>query len=193
MSDSWIVSVQGQAYGPFTPAQMQAFAAEGRIAPQSLVARSGETAFKPAAEEPDIAQLFAPAAPATLAVAEPLSSQEPQPQAFGRSEEPNLTGERAHYVIVADMKSRSITGLEEEIFSLGPAYPIMPQAWVLACEQSAHAIRNHLMQKLGKLDVLFVVDASRDKVAWFNFGPESEIRLRRIWMKQPAPLADRFG
>ena len=37
------------------------------------------------------------------------------------------TGERTHYVIIADMKSRSITGLEEEIFNLGPAHRFMPQ------------------------------------------------------------------
>jgi hypothetical protein len=191
MSDSWIVSVGGKAYGPYTPGQMQAFAAEGRIAPQSLVARPGDTQFKPAADEPDIAQWFASPQAPSRAVAEPLQKDETRAPSFGRGD--GTDGELAHYVIVADMKSRSITGLEEEIFALGPAYPIMPQAWVLACEQSANAIRNILMQKLGKLDVLFVIDATHDKVAWHNFAPEAEIRLRRVWTKpQPQPTG-RFG
>ena len=81
------------------------------------------------------------------------------------------------------MKSRSIAGLEEEIYSFGSAYPIMPQAWVVTSEMSINAIRNALVQKLGKLDVLFVVDASHNKAAWFNFGPEADTRIRRIWQK----------
>jgi len=36
MSASWMVNVGGRAYGPYTDAQMAAFAAEGRLAPQSL-------------------------------------------------------------------------------------------------------------------------------------------------------------
>jgi hypothetical protein len=31
--------------------------------------------------------------------------------------------------------------------------------------------------------VLFVVDATNNKAAWFNFGPEAEARIRRIWSK----------
>src|ERR1051326_3946791 len=143
MSDSWIVSVGGKAYGPYTPGQMQAFAAEGRIARPFLVARSGESEFKPAADEPDLAQWVAAPQPASHAVAEPLNKDEPRSPSFGRGD--GTDGELAHYVIVADMKSRSITGLEEEIFALGQAHPIMPQALVLACEQSADVLRNLLM------------------------------------------------
>jgi hypothetical protein len=92
-------------------------------------------------------------------------------------------GQIAHFVIVADMKSRSITGLEEEIFSLGQAHRFGPQAWVLAAEAPINTIRNALVQKLGKLDTLFIVDAVRDKAAWFNFGPEADTKLRRLWAK----------
>jgi hypothetical protein len=59
----------------------------------------------------------------------------------------------------------------------------MPQAWVLSSEMTINAIRNTLVTKLGKLDTLFVVDASHDKAAWFNFAPEGESRIRRIWQK----------
>ena len=58
-----------------------------------------------------------------------------------------------------------------------------------------NAIRNVLVQQLGKLDVLFVVDATRDKAAWFNFGPEADARIRRNWArhdrKRPAIAARR--
>jgi len=81
------------------------------------------------------------------------------------------------------MKSRSIVGLEEEIYRLGQACPLLPQIWLLRTDQSVNAVRNHLVQQLGKLDVLFVVDATNNKAAWFNFGPEAEARIRRIWSK----------
>ncbi len=55
------------------------------------------------------------------------------------------------------MKSRSISSLEEEIFSLGEAYRFGPQAWVLCSEGSINIVRNALVQKLGKLDTLFIV------------------------------------
>ncbi len=116
-----------------------------------------------------------------------------EPQSFGRSDEDTTPGERAHYFIVADMKSRSIAGLEEEIFNLGPSYPVMPQAWLLASELPINAVRNALVKKLGKLDTLFVVDATHNKAAWFNFGPEGDTRIRRIWQKIPEGAARRTG
>jgi hypothetical protein len=183
MSASWIVSVAGRAYGPYTAAQMQAFAYEGRLAPQSLVACNGETRFRPAAEDPALASLFAPAGHAAV---EPAPTPvTPSDSAFGRQEDAAKPGERAHVIIIADMKSRSIDGLEEEIYKLGPAFAFLPQAWLLSSDMSVNAIRNLLVQQLGKLDVLFVVDATRDKAAWFNFGPEADARIRRNWARAP--------
>ncbi|MGD0144567.1 MAG: GYF domain-containing protein [Rhizomicrobium sp.] len=192
MSACWIVSVGGRAYGPYTDAQMQAFAYEGRLAPQSLVARNGETNFRQASDEPALASLFTFADRASVepakptATVTPIKPAEPDPMsAFGRLDETAMTPERAHIVIIADMKSRSIDGLEEEIFKLGPAFAFLPQAWLLSSELSVNAIRNQLVQQLGKLDALFVVDATRDKAAWFNFGPESDTRIRRNWARTP--------
>jgi hypothetical protein len=110
---------------------------------------------------------------------------------FGQKDDPVKPGERAHIVVIADMKSRSIDGLEEEIFKLGPAYAFLPQAWLLSTDLSVNAIRNQLVQQLGKLDVLFVIDATRDKAAWFNFGPEADARIRRNWARTTETPVDR--
>jgi hypothetical protein len=177
MSDSWFVNVQGRAYGPYTEAQMQGFAAEGRLAPHSLVTRAGETEFRAASDEPDLALLFQQPQPAVEA-----SRAEEPIQTFGRQDGGD-TPERSHVIIIADMKSRSVQGLEEEIYNLGPGYPLFPQVWLIATEQPVNTIRNLLVQKLGKMDVLFVVDATHNKAAWFNFGPEADTRIRRIWTK----------
>jgi GYF domain 2 len=189
MSDTWTISVGGRSYGPYTAQHMQAFAAEGRLIAASLVMRADGTEFRAAGEDPVLAALFrpqpAPQKPAQFFTAEGNEDV----QSFGRSEEDKPSGDRAHFIIVADMKSRSISGLEEEIFNLGPAVPIMPQAWLLSSEMAINAIRQTLVQKLGKLDMLFIADTSHDKAAWFNFGPEADSRIRRIWQKTPDAAA----
>lgn len=179
MSESWTISVGGRVYGPYSLEQMRGFHAEGRLADHSLVARAGEDQFHAANEDAALVLLFQPQT-ATQATA---SEQPSVPHKFGA--EPESTGERTHYVIIADMKSRSITGLEEEIFNLGPAHRFMPQAWVLSSEVGINTIRHALVQKLGKIDTLFIVDAAHDKAAWFNFGPENDARVRRMWSREP--------
>ena len=59
--------------------------------------------------------------------------------------------------------------------------------WLLATELSIGALKNLLVQKMGKLDTLLIVDASHDKLTWANLGMETETRIRRIWSKQTQP------
>ena len=169
MSDSWYISVQDRAYGPYTEAQLEVFVGEGRLAPHSLIARAGETQFRMAGEEPTLSLLFQPAEPSALAT--PMSPQEPAAaQAFGRHDGQNA-GERAPCHHHRGHEIAFDHGSREEMYNLGPAHPIMPQAWLVACELPVTAIRNLLVQKLGKLDMIFIIDATHDKASWFNFGP----------------------
>lgn len=191
MAESWTISVDNRVYGPYTAQQMQAFQAEGRLAVHSLVARLGEEHFKRAGEVPELASLFAPA-PAPMVAAEPVPEPEAaEPHSFGRSE--TETGAPSHFVIIADMKSRSITGLEEEIFNLGAACRFMPQAWLLSSNISVSTVRQALVQKLGKLDTLFIADTAHDKAAWFNFGPETDTKVRRLWQRAADPTVAPHG
>ena len=191
MADTWNIRVGGRSYGPYTLEQMRTFVTEGRLAPHSTVAPAGSLAFVTAAEIPELAHLFAPApgfSPSATGKFVTSSGVELDAESisppFGRSNDEPRSGERGRFVVIADMKSRSITGLEEEIFKLGPAYALMPQAWLLCSDLAINAIRNQLVQKLGKLDMLFIVDATHNKAAWFNFGPESDSRIRRVWTAQ---------
>lgn len=189
MSANWIVNVGGQTYGPYTDAQMAAFAVEGRLSAQSLIARAGEDSFRPASVEPALAALFVPVS--AQPTEEPGESAAPAPSreapSFGRSDSQKTT-EPSHIVVIADMKSRSITGLEEEVYRLGQAYALLPQVWLVRTEHTITTVRNQLIPKLGKLDRLFVVDATNDRAAWFNFGPESETRMRRIFARRSEPV-----
>jgi GYF domain 2 len=176
MAESWTISVGGRVYGPYSLEQMQDFHAEKRLADHSLVARGGEEQFHPASEDPELATWFQPIAREAAS-----ASSETAPRFGSRAEGEN--GVPSHFVIIADMKSRSITSLEDEIFALGAAHRFGAQAWALSSEISLNTIRNALVQKLGKIDTLFIVDATRDKAAWFNFGPETDTRIRRMWSR----------
>jgi hypothetical protein len=186
MSETWTISVGSRVYGPYTAAQMRAFHAEGRLASHSLIARAGEEQFRPASEDSELAPFFS--APVAAERDVPLHTQDAQPSSeprrFGHEIE-SSTSERSRFVILADMKSGSISALEEEIFKLGQAFRFMPNAWVVVSDVSLNTIRHALMQKLGKLDVIFIVDTAHDRAAWFNFGPEADTRVRRLWSRTP--------
>jgi len=186
MASTWTIKANERCFGPYTLDQMRAYASEGRLAAHSLVARTGEKEHHPAAEDDDLAPLFRPA-PAPQRPVFFTAEGDLGAQSFGRNDAAVAS---AHFIVIADMKSRSISGVEEELFKCGQAYAIMPQAWLLSSEMSINAIRNTLVQKLGRIDMLFIVDASRNKAAWFNYGPEADSRIRRIWQKaletQPA-------
>jgi hypothetical protein len=192
---------------------MRAFHAEGRLAAYTQVAPAGEEQFLSASEFEDLAPLFStsadvplpadsgadaletqrPAESPSAPVSRPASERRPgaEPRRFGQ-ETDSTSGEPTRFVIIADMRSGSISALEEEILNLGIAFRFMPQAWVLASQASLNTIRHVLMQKLGKLDVLFIVDAAHDRAAWFNFGPEADTRIRMIWSRPgDQPGADR--
>src|SRR4051812_29546331 len=98
----WIISVEGKTFGPYTAAQMQAFAVEGRLAAHSIIAREDEGRFGLAAQDAELGFLFKAAQPAAT---KPARDATLRP--FGHAEE-NTGGEPSHFLIVADMKSGSI-------------------------------------------------------------------------------------
>jgi GYF domain 2 len=179
MPPTWTIRANERSYGPYTLEQLRSYAAEGRLAAHSLVARGGGIDYRPASDDPDLAPLFRPAQPQrpVFFTAEGDIGQ----QGFGRSENDGV--QQSRFIIIAEMKSRSIAGLEEDIFKCGQATALMPQAWLLSSDMTINALRNQLVQKLGRIDMLFIVDATRNKAAWFNYGPEADSRIRRVWQK----------
>ena len=65
--------------------------------------------------------------------------------------------------------------------SLGPAYKISTNVWVVHTPTGAPEVVNSLTQHLGSTDRLFVVDATRNRTAWFNMGPETDAKIRQVW------------
>ena len=49
-SENWFVQVNGQVYGPYTPAQMQGFVSEGRVNNQSILSQNPAQGYAQAAQ-----------------------------------------------------------------------------------------------------------------------------------------------
>jgi len=209
MIGAWNINVSGRVYGPFTSERMRSFVGEGRLAPHSLVARDGSSDWHEARDEPEFTDVFMqrasaapPAAPALAPAPVPqpglaaLITRAPQPQPEStpartpqvQASHPNIsvTAEHAiaHFAVVIDQKAQGgSSNIEGAIGSLGLYYRLTNNVWIISTNQSVSAVRNRLVQELGKSDSLFVIDASRGKAAWFNFGPEADVRIRRVWQK----------
>ncbi len=185
MTTAWTINVGGRLYGPYSAERLRSFASEGRLAPTSLIAHEGASDWREAREESEFCDLFTQGPKETVRAIVPvvtaMPAPTPAPMATSIADIPE--GKLAQFAIVIDVKSHSSGGLEQAIMSLGSAHRLVHNVWILSTQQTVNAVRNRLVSELGKSDSLFVVDASRGKAAWFNFGPDADVRIRRVWQK----------
>lgn len=123
--------------------------------------------------------------PADPAAARPAGPPRPdQPSAAPMfPTERDVHAEPTNFVIVFDLRSRGHNKLEEHIMSLGRAVRVLPGVWLLNATMTSGAIRNQLMKYFGTNDTFCIVDATRDKLAWFNLGPEVDSQIRQVWRR----------
>ena len=192
----WRINVSGQVYGPYTGHQIKAFAAEGRIAAHSIVQTGEAGPWITAIDDPVLAQLFVVSQPpAAKPMAEPIQHRmhaapaaQPARQAEPSAQPtaaPTATPDLAssNFIIIADIRGRASVPYEAALNRLGINFRLNPLVWLLHSEYSAGAIRNELVQHLGGTDSIFIADAGRGKMAWFNLGPEADARIRKVWQK----------
>tara|TARA_R110002110_G_scaffold63526_5_gene176544 strand:- start:905 stop:1615 length:711 start_codon:yes stop_codon:yes gene_type:complete len=91
--------------------------------------------------------------------------------------------ETANFIVIMDIKARYAGQLEQAIMSLGPAYKLAPNVWCVNTDSSAAGLLNDLSIHIGKTDSMFIVDATRDRTAWHNLGPETDAKIRRVWRR----------
>ena len=187
MEGGWTINVGGRLYGPYTSERMRSFAQEGRLSPASLIAREGSTDWHAARDEREFVGLFAlkEKEPELLTFA--FSPRQAEAAVAAPAEDSRGSdksdGTRSNFVVIIELKSGAGRRLEETINEFGPNYRLTDNIWIISTHQSVNAIRNRLRQECGKTDTVFVIDASRGKAAWLNFGPEANVRIRRIWQQ----------
>ncbi len=158
---AWWVQVQGKAYGPYRPAQIQAFVAEGRVRPQTLVSREPDRDWRPAQD----AGLTGQAAPAPLHDTPAIE------------EDARL----ANMMIWADLPSGGEDHVDATLIEFGASARIGRDLWVLRTPHPVAVIRAAIAAGLAVGERFLVVDANRGRLAWSNLGLDAETRLRHVW------------
>lgn len=153
----WWVQTRGRAFGPYGLEQMARFMAEGRVRPNSLVS-----------EKPDGGWTEARRVPALRGLRAPLMGAEPPTEA-------------ANVFVHADIFSGATMSFLAMLEEMGPVCELSPNLWLVRTRYSAGMIRNALSQTLERGDRFVVIDATRDRFAWFNLGPEVDAHISQVW------------
>lgn len=161
---SWFVKVEGRVYGPYTGAQMRAFVGEGRVAPHSAVSQERDGKFKDAGEIPQIKAWLDEARRSP-------GERRPAPS----------DARTANFIVVADLEESSRSGFAASLKDFGEVESITDGVWLLRGAATSAHLRNELSHLLARDDKLLVVDASRDRTAWFNLGRDADQRIRDMW------------
>lgn len=154
--DQWWVQVRGRKFGPYTIEQMARFLSEGRVRPTTMVSADGETEWLEARRVMALRGLRTPT-PANDAI------------------------EAANVFVHAEIVSGSWNGFMAALESMGTVCDLAPGLWLVRTKFSAGVVRNTLSQTLERGDRFVVVDATRDRLAWFNLGPETDVRIAKVW------------
>lgn len=154
-ADRWWVQVRGKAYGPYSRAQLSSFVDEGRVRPATQVSDDPESGW---IEARRVMGLIGPAQSAA-----------------------NDAAAAANVLVHAEIFSGSWMAFMAALESMGLVCELGPGLWLLRTKFSAGVIRNTLCQTLEHGDRFVVVDATRDRLAWFNLGPEVDVRIGKVW------------
>jgi GYF domain 2 len=153
----WWVEVHGKAYGPYSLAQLSRFVSEGRVRHNTRVRNGVEGNWL---EARGVIGLTGPA-PKDAA-------NDAAPQA-------------ANVFVSAEIRSGAQYEFLAALESMGALCELTSGLWLVRTKYSAGIIRNALSQTLVAGDRFTVIDATRDRVAWFNLGPEVDARVSQVW------------
>ena len=197
-----VTSLVSRDGGPWVPAADEPFCAEvfaetaERMAARpERAAEAGDAAGAGAARQPAAPLSAREAFLKELEGVRAFKSFDPPPAKAGppRPADPELAPliaptrtdqpETSNLAIIFDLKSRGHSKLEEDIMSLGAAVRVLPGFWLLNAPMTSGSVRNRLTKHFGAIDTFFIIDASRDKLAWFNLGPEIDSHIRKVWRR----------
>ena len=175
MEVAWYVSAKDKLFGPYSHEQMKSFALQKRLLPQSLVRTGSEGGFVAAESHAALSRLF-PAGEGSS------SSGSQRPQAAASQPATSIPdGQISNFVVIIDARSGSFRKAESEIKILGRTLRINQQTWLLQTDKTANTIKNALAPHLGADDLLVVIDAGRNRLAWHNLGVFEASSARDLW------------
>ncbi len=156
----WWVEVHGKAYGPYTPAQLSRFVNEGRVRANTRVCHGADGNW--------------------IAASSVIGLTGPAPKDAANDAAPQV----ANVFVCAEIRSGAQYEFLAALEAMGSLCELNSGLWLVRTKYSAGIIRNALSQTLVAGDRFTVIDATRDRVAWFNLGPEVDARVSQVWNGQ---------
>lgn len=167
----WRVLVKNVAYGPYTLGQIKAFIAEGRVSLNSKLADGDGAPFQQAADIALLGREFE--AKATKARA--TATETPIPQ---------------NYLIVCRLSQTPEARFVSAMNTLGNFGEAMPSVYLLRSTLKLAAVQQSLREIVSDSDQVVIVNATMNRLGWFNLGMEADVHVRSIWDKPVGNTGD---
>ncbi|MBI1339956.1 hypothetical protein GC169_07075 [bacterium] len=162
----WRIKVGDEVYGPYSRSRLIEFLKEGRVLPTTLVAIGEDNEFVRADRHANLRWNFEGA----------------RKRKFG---EPKLDpGETeipvCNYFIAARLVGDN-GAVEAVLKECGKYSRIAGDMWVARSRLTIQQLRARISAILRSQEQIVIVNATKDRLAWFNLGMEGDLGVRSVW------------
>ena len=162
----WRVKIGDREYGPYPRSRLIDFLKEGRVTGSTFLCCGTDTDYHRADHHPNLRWDF----------------KGPRKRKFG---DPKLApGESvvpvSNYFIAARLSAGN-ERFERVLREAGKMTRASGDMWVLRSRLTVQQLRNQLTMIMRPHEHFFIVNASKDRLAWFNIGVENDIAVRNVW------------
>jgi hypothetical protein len=162
----WRVKIGDVEYGPYPRSRLLDFLREGRVTASTFLCCGTDADYHRADHHPNLRWDF----------------KAPRKRKFG---DPKLeAGETEVPVCNYFIAARLLAGnerFEKVLRDAGKMSRAAGDMWVLRSKQTVHQLRNQLTMIMKPHEHFIIVNASKDRLAWFNIGVEADIGVRSVW------------
>ena len=162
----WLVKIGEKEYGPYPRSRLIDFLKEGRVTAATFLRCGNDADYHRADHHPNLRWDF----------------KAPRKRKFG---EPKLDpGESEVPVCNYFIAARLLAGnerFERVLREGGKMCRAAGDMWVLRSRLTVQQLRNQLTLVMKPHEHFIIVNASKDRLAWFNIGVEQDISVRAVW------------
>jgi hypothetical protein len=162
----WRVKIGDREYGPYPRSRLIDFLKEGRVTASTFLCCGNDRDYHRADHHPNLRWDF------KAARRRKFGDPKLEP---GESEVPVC-----NYFIAA----RLVAGndrVEKVLREAGKMTRASGDMWVLRSRLTVQQLRNHLTMIMKPHEHFIIVNASKDRLAWFNIGVENDVNVRSVW------------
>jgi len=162
----WHVKIGDQEYGPYPRSRLIDFLKEGRVTAATFLRCGSDADYHRADHHPQLRWNF----------------NAPRKRKFG---DPKLEPGETEVPVCNYFIAARLTGgnerFEKVLRDCGKMSRAAGDMWVLRSKQTVQQLRNQLTLIMKPHESFVLVNASKDRLAWFNIGVENDIAVRGVW------------